>query len=633
HDQINASEFKGSGTIYVENPQSGVFTGHNIPLVYDKAAFVLHMLRHTVGDSTFFKILKTYYADTRYQYNVASTEDFQQLCETVTGMDLDFFFQQWIFGEGYPHYEVSWNYIENNAGSYTVNGSVRQKETAEQIFKMPVDITIKMGGSDTTFVFWVDDEMNFFEFNVPQQPTDLVLDEENWLMDDTEYLVAPQLAVVFSEATELSGAGDGYPGANETAQVRIELLNTGAGISDLTAVLSTDDPDVTITKSESNFGTANSYQKAGNTGDPFEISLSADFEPHVVDAQLVLSGANNYQASIPAKLRVGKPGVLIVEDDGEPLFDSSVQLIFDDASILTGGVAADSLAEQNISMGDYSIVIWNTASDSTETLTQEDQQMISTFLENGGKFALFGENVGQDLVTSGDETDHAFYSDVLNAMFVNDNSGSSILRGVPGDEVGQGLILEMRTDAMQSLVESPDVISPAENGITFIQYLPSQASAAVRYENADSKVAYFGFGLNALAARAEENGKQLLANLVEWFRKTGTGISGDTGDQAKPAEFALHQNYPNPFSAGGRTSDFGTIIELSLPNTTQLEVTIYNLLGQKVRTLVNASRKAGTHQFTWNGLDDSSRQLVSGVYFVVMKTPEFETSRKILMVK
>ncbi len=633
HNQINASEYKGPGTIYVEHPENGVFTSHNVPLVYDKAAFVLHMMRHMLGDSTFFNILKTYYADTRYQYNVASTADFQELCEQVSGMDLNFFFQQWIFNQGYPQYEVSWNYFESTPGNYVVKGHIRQTQMTGTLFKMPVDITIKMGATDTTFVFWVDSEINLFEFNVLQQPTNLVLDEENWLMEDTKYLTAPQLEVVFSKAIELTGDVDGYPGPNETAQVIVQLLNTGAGITGLTAVLSANEPAVTVTKSESSFGIVNSYQQSGNYSDPFELTLSSEFTPRIVSAELALTGDNNYQKNIPAKLRIGKPQILVVEDDGISDFNVAFSVIFDKADILTESVAADSMAGQNISVQDFSIVIWDTDADSAETITHEDQQTISAFLENGGRFALFGQNIGYDLVTFGDDTDQAFYRDVLNAVFVSDNSQSIFLRGIPGDDVGQGLVLEMRNDDMQPLVDSPDVITPTDSSISFIQYLPSQASAAVRYANDNSKVAYFGFGLNALSARAEENGKKLLSNLIDWFQKTETGLSSQMDAQEKPMDYALHQNYPNPFVGEGGATGRGTTIELSLPKTTDVEVTIYNLLGQRVRQIVHTTKNAGIHKFIWNGLDDANKELVSGVYFVIMKTPEFKSSRKILMVK
>ena len=75
--------------------------------VYDKAACVLHMLRHVVGDATFFDILHAYYSS-GYQHADVTTEQFKDICESVSGMELDYFFDQWIFGNLRPDYNFSY---------------------------------------------------------------------------------------------------------------------------------------------------------------------------------------------------------------------------------------------------------------------------------------------------------------------------------------------------------------------------------------------------------------------------------------------------------------------------------------------------------------------------------------------
>ena len=71
------------------------------------------MLRGIVGDSTFFDIMKAYSNDPDLKYGVATTEDFQEVAESVCGLDLDYFFQQWIYGENEPTYTVGWNKIHD----------------------------------------------------------------------------------------------------------------------------------------------------------------------------------------------------------------------------------------------------------------------------------------------------------------------------------------------------------------------------------------------------------------------------------------------------------------------------------------------------------------------------------------
>ena len=90
--------------IYVDDTTS-VSRIFNIT-VYDKGGWFLHMLRHIVGDATFFDILLAYSNDPRFAYGNVTTAGFQDVCETISGEDLDWFFQPWIYEAGRPEYWV-----------------------------------------------------------------------------------------------------------------------------------------------------------------------------------------------------------------------------------------------------------------------------------------------------------------------------------------------------------------------------------------------------------------------------------------------------------------------------------------------------------------------------------------------
>ena len=76
-----------------------------------------------------------------------------------------------------------------------------------------------------------------------------------------------------------------------------------------------------------------------------------------------------------------------------------------------------------------------------------------------------------------------------------------------------------------------------------------------------------------------------------------------------PKVFALGQNYPNPFNPG-------TQIKYQLPVTAQVNLAIYNVLGRKVRTLVDEEKAAGFYSVQWDGFNDYKTKVGSGVYFV-----------------
>jgi hypothetical protein len=93
-----------------------------------------------------------------------------------------------------------------------------------------------------------------------------------------------------------------------------------------------------------------------------------------------------------------------------------------------------------------------------------------------------------------------------------------------------------------------------------------------------------------------------------------------------PRDFELFQSYPNPFNNE-------TIIKYSLSKPTQVSLSIFNLLGQKVRTLVKDEKQNGTMAVSWNGKDDRGREVSSGIYFYQLKAGEFSQTKRMVLLK
>ncbi|HLP17400.1 MAG TPA: FlgD immunoglobulin-like domain containing protein [Bacteroidota bacterium] len=93
-----------------------------------------------------------------------------------------------------------------------------------------------------------------------------------------------------------------------------------------------------------------------------------------------------------------------------------------------------------------------------------------------------------------------------------------------------------------------------------------------------------------------------------------------------PTEFALDQNYPNPFNPS-------TEIHFALPKESHVTLTIYNISGSVVRTLVNTEMGAGYYGMTWNGTNDQGHQVASGMYFFRVQAGSFTASKKMMLMK
>ena len=102
----------------------------------------------------------------------------------------------------------------------------------------------------------------------------------------------------------------------------------------------------------------------------------------------------------------------------------------------------------------------------------------------------------------------------------------------------------------------------------------------------------------------------------------GTDVSSET----LPNRFGLKQNYPNPFNPT-------TEIAFTLDQTADVNLSIYNMLGQKVRTLTNGSKNAGTHTLQWNGLDEMGQNVSTGIYLYRLTSGSKSITKKMAFMK
>jgi hypothetical protein len=151
---------------------------------------------------------------------------------------------------------------------------------------------------------------------------------------------------------------------------------------------------------------------------------------------------------------------------------------------------------------------------------------------------------------------------------------------------------------------------------------------------------------NAISEGAAASGEGVLAQLV--FKPRGEfedvrfeiaeGVLFDPNQLANPAsgsvldvksvpsQFALAQNFPNPFNPE-------TTISYDLASDSEVQLEIYNVMGQLIRTLIADQQAAGRYRVTWKGDDATGRSVASGVYFYRLHTGEFKAVRKLMLLK
>jgi hypothetical protein len=122
-------------------------------------------------------------------------------------------------------------------------------------------------------------------------------------------------------------------------------------------------------------------------------------------------------------------------------------------------------------------------------------------------------------------------------------------------------------------------------------------------------------GLDTVKVSGDD--RVLFVNRYEFLSTEGEGV---------PVEFALHENYPNPFNPT-------TVLRFDLPEVSDVTLTIYNMLGQKVRTFDYQNTSAGYHSVKWNATNDLGEQVGAGVYLYQLQTKDFVKTRKMVLLK
>jgi hypothetical protein len=115
---------------------------------------------------------------------------------------------------------------------------------------------------------------------------------------------------------------------------------------------------------------------------------------------------------------------------------------------------------------------------------------------------------------------------------------------------------------------------------------------------------------------------------VQIFNYPSRGITDveNPGDPNSPWTFSLHQNYPNPFNPTTR-------IEYALPKAMRAELLVYDLVGRRVKTLVNEEKHAGQHFVQWDGMNEAGRGVSSGTYFYKLTAGSFTKVEKMMLVR
>ncbi len=274
-------------------------------------------------------------------------------------------------------------------------------------------------------------------------------------------------------------------------------------------------------------------------------------------------------------------------------------------------------------LDEYDAVIYSGYSDWVNIMPRKTaENPFTEYIENGNYFVYTSEEIlglwedwgDGELLAPGD-----FGYDVMGVTSVFHDFGYFRMYPFNASFVNAG-IDSMEMDTLLNLTNYSDYMTFADGyTVPFLGYDGANNFYAGT-QNPEGNMVFLGFHI----ARLEESARdQVMENILNEV----TSIEDEAiADNKLPNKFSLKQNYPNPFNPV-------TNIEFALPKATDVTITIYNVLGKKVRTLYNGQMNAGSHKLVWNGLNENGSQVSSGIYIYKMEAADFNATKKMVLMK
>jgi hypothetical protein len=285
-------------------------------------------------------------------------------------------------------------------------------------------------------------------------------------------------------------------------------------------------------------------------------------------------------------------------------------------------------------LNDYSVADYILGDESTadETFSAAEQTKVKLFLQNGGKLFVSGCEIGWDLdrPTVPTAADRDYFNNYLKMKYLADAPNNlkqttyqaEVLAGNPFSGV-PNLAFDNGTHGTID-VQWPDVVRAVSGALPFAKYTGLDTASGVSgiyFEGlfpsgtTPGKVVALGFPFETIYPQNTRD--QLMGKILSFFTIT----VGVEDENLTPQNYILHQNYPNPFNPT-------TTISYRLAHNGFVTLRVFDALGREVRQLVSEEQTAGGHTVRFDGKD-----LSSGIYFYHLRSGEFVSTKKMILMK
>jgi hypothetical protein len=377
----------------------------------------------------------------------------------------------------------------------------------------------------------------------------------NPMVEEMLTRIVPTKAIPYIVDTQLSdmtgGDNDGIPEPGETIRVYLTVANYGgAAMTSVSAVLSCDDPSLTISDPSAAFGSVGLADSARNETDPMMFAVPAEYPPRITLFTVILSWDGAQTDTITFEKAIGRVGILLVDDDNEDTLET-----FYTQCLHSTRTPYDMLTQTTYTSPDpavlkqYDIVIWLTGDRRGLLLTAGKVSAIKSYLDAGGNLFLTGEGLAPRL----DTLDRTFLNAYLKTSY---QSTSTLIPALKGD-TGCGVFdttttVNITGGSGASNQTLSDHILPVSGGAGELCYFAPGDAGAVSYYGRNRTV-FFSFGFEAIRGDLpnSESRDDVLSRIIHFFSSYRGDANGSGRVEIGDAVFLmvhLYKGGPAPAS-------------------------------------------------------------------------------------
>jgi hypothetical protein len=537
------------------------------------------------------------------------TDDFQEVCENVSGLDLDQFFLQWIYQPGLPSMEYTY-FTDLNIGVIKTYVETSSNTDTEFYLDVPFHINYETGGHDSILVQAAPNiPLESIRPFISPEFISIEFDPNNWVITRNNTFMQTEINNAYSADESVIIYWNEF-----WSEVNIDGYNLYRAESPEDPFLLINPEIITETSYTDNDvenGTTYYYKLKAIKDESFETPFSEVYEATPLNFPL-------------------DQGILVIDEtndntgtQGNP-DDATVDEFYED--IINSSFTAYDYADEGELDLEYIV--------NFSTIIYHDDDIVSHHINNNldplGCYLAGGGN----LIISGWKT----------ALEIPGSFKSDFLNCSATQQVYEWEFTGATSDEYEDLIIDPDKVHIPFNGmLPYIGIFPESTNGIYQYDGVAGSQ-YIG---ENCALKAQPNGYFVLLgfplyftynNEAELFMTQLLEEIGEVGVDNYELEITNYElnNYPNPFNPS-------TTISFLVPQTSSfVTLEIYNIKGQKIKNLPVILSDAQHHiegngnnsySVIWNGTDENNKPVSSGIYFYKLKSGDFEMSRKMLLLK